>query len=115
MGCYLIYNKVTNEIIEKLSVKVDLNVYYVNYDSDFRDNIDGVFISDDIHDLQLYKVIGGEPIKYSYEEIQEIKKYGKILTDGERLNVLLQPSKEEIEKAQTTIEILSLLQEVNAV
>lgn len=45
-------------------------------------------------------------------EIQEIRKYGKILTIEERQLQKLKPSPEEVKKAENTIEILTLIQEV---
>ncbi len=50
--------------------------------------------------------------KRSQQEIDEIQQYGKILTDSERTLNKLIPSHEEVQKAQTTIEILTLIQEV---
>lgn len=63
-----------------------------------------------------YKVVNNKLVKMSEREIDEIFKYGRILSKQERfenemLNKLI-PSHEEIKKAEQTIEILTLIQEV---
>ena len=45
-------------------------------------------------------------------EVEEIIEYGKLLTKEERLLNQLKPTIDEIKRAETTIEILSILQEV---
>ncbi len=59
-----------------------------------------------------YYVKNGELVKYSEQEIEEKRQYGRILTDEERQLNKLKPSYEEVKKAENTIEILTLLQEV---
>ena len=63
-----------------------------------------------------YKVVGGSLVKLTNTEIDEIREYSRILDEDERLINSgldkLKPSSGEIKKAETTIEILSLLSEV---
>lgn len=65
--------------------------------------------------IKYYKVQNNEILKRSDEEIEEIKRYRRVLTEEERLNILLSPSHEEINKAENTIEILATLQEVGII
>lgn len=54
-------------------------------------------------------------IRKPEQDIEEIKRYGRKLTDDERLNLLLRPPKSEVQKAESTIELLSTLQEVGLI
>lgn len=66
--------------------------------------------------IKYYYVVENSKLeRYTEQEIKEIDLYGRILTEEERLNIILQPSPEEITKAKNTIEILLILQEVGAV
>lgn len=59
-----------------------------------------------------WKVRNGKLVKMTREEVSELKLYGKILTEEERQLEKLKPTQEEIKKAERTIEILTLIQEV---
>ena len=63
-------------------------------------------------DWKNYKVIDGELVRLSKQEIKDLSLYGRILTEEERQLQKLKPSLEEIRKAEQTIEILTLIQEV---
>lgn len=58
------------------------------------------------------KVVNNELVKMKQFEILELRTYGRFLTEDERQLQKLKPSSEEIKKAENTIEILTLLQEV---
>lgn len=112
----IVYNKYTGEIIAKIPNDQDINVTYANYSDEFRESLK--ILKDDglkLDDLTSYKVVDGKLIKRSDEENKELKMYGKVLTEEERLNILLQPTAEEIRKAETTIEMLTMLQEVGLI
>lgn len=72
-----------------------------------------------LENVDEYKVIGGELIKRDSVEINNFIKYGRFLSveelaekeNAELLNKLI-PTSKEIERAETTIEILSVLQEM---
>ena len=67
-------------------------------------------------DWRNYKIVEKELIELTDTERLEIRGYNRILTEKERIeNSMLnelKPSYDEIQKAENTIEILSLLQEV---
>lgn len=80
----------------------------------FLKSFDNVMFINNKHvdNIDEYIVADGELVKLTESEIEEVNRYGRTATEEERtLNKLL-PSTEEIKKAETTIEILSLLQEV---
>ena len=54
----------------------------------------------------------GKLIRRPKNEIEEIQRYGRVLTEEERILNKLKPSPEEVKKAENTIEILTLIQEV---
>ena len=63
-------------------------------------------------DWYKFKIVNGEFIKIQELELEEMRLYGKILTVEERQLNKLKPTQEEIKKAEQTIEILTLIQEV---
>ena len=109
----IVYNKNTGEIIAKIPNDQDINVTYANYSDEFRQSLGTLEI--EVSDISRYKVENGELVKYSDDEIMELKMYGKVLTEEERLNIILQPTPDEINKAETTIEMLTMLQEVGLI
>lgn len=111
----IVYDKNTGDVIRSMPDDQDILTFFFHYPQEFKDNLASIMIENVPRDLKNYRVINAELIQKSNEEILEIKKYGKILTEEERLNIQLMPSQQEVQKAQTTMEILSLLQEVNAI
>lgn len=114
----ILYNIHTGYIYTVLENNVDIHRRYRDYPSDIMDNlmelpcnIDGISLGN----IVKYKVVNGEIVDRPLNEIRELKKYGKVLTDEERLNILLQPSSEEISKAESTLEMLIMLQEVGLI
>ncbi len=111
-----IYCKSNGKIVAILDETQDYLVYFRHFPQNFIDDLKSIFVENindiDIRALQYYKIINNELIKRSQQEIDEIQQYGKILTDSERTLNKLIPSHEEVQKAQNTIEILTLIQEV---
>ncbi len=110
-----IFNKQSKNVVAKLSDNIDVPSFLYHASKETKANLDYVFHDIDISDYKNYMVIGKELIKRSEQEIKELRRYGKILTEEERVNVLLSPSSKEIAKAENTIEILSTLQEVGLI
>ena len=106
----LIYNTLNGEIMGVLSKNQNAQMFFSDYKNKNYfvelkcDNIPCNF-SD-------YKVIKNTLVKRSEQELEELRRYHRVLTDSERLLNKLKPSHEEIQKAQNTIEILTLIQEV---
>ena len=111
----IIYDKRDGKILCNVPDGVDPLILYSHYPQEFKDNLAWLNISKPSLPLAYYKVENGSLIRRTDKEIDEIKKYKRILTEEERLNMLLTPSRTEITKAKNTIEILSILQEVGAV
>lgn len=112
----IVYDKTTGIIINKLAEHQSIDVFYKHYPTEFRDNL-GILILDTYpSETKYYKVVSNKLVKLTEREIQEINMYNKILSDEERLEIdllnKLKPSYEEVKKAENTIEILTLLQEV---
>lgn len=111
----IIYKRDTGDILKVIPNEIDIQTLYYHFPQEFKENLEGLDIEDYPTPLFQYKVINGELIKRPVEEIKEMQQYGKILTEEERLNILLTPSHQEIQKAENTIEILSTLQEVGVI
>lgn len=75
-------------------------------------NLVGLEVGNIPEDWYNYKVIDNKLARMSELEIGEIRDYGRFLTNEERLLESMKPSHEEINKAEETIQLLSLLQEV---
>lgn len=110
-----IYDKRDGKILSNVSTLIDIHIYCKELPQEFRDNISEFPLPDDLDNIKYYIVKDNKLTKKTEQQIYEIKVYGRVLTEVERSDILLRPSKEEIQKANTTIEILSLLQEVNAI
>lgn len=111
----IIYNKYTGTIEGGIQDDQNYKVYYSQFPQEFQDSIESIKIDNPPNDLKNYKVINRQIIRRSEEEIRELDTYGKILTEEERLNILLQPTGEEINKAENTLEILTTLEEVGLI
>lgn len=112
----IIYNKINGEII----AGIPDNQVPRKFDNIPENDIGKLFVEeypDD--DIFNYYIKDNQLVRYSELELSEIRRYGKLLTDAEReeikLNLLLQPTGEEIAKAESTLEILSTLQEVGLI
>lgn len=109
---YIIYNKTNGEIVILTSKKQNINILLKKYPKEFRSNLTSIYLDNVPMDLENYIIVNDRFTKRTKEEILEIQQYGKILTEEERLLNKLKPSYEEIKKAENTIEILTLMQEV---
>lgn len=86
----IIYNKTTGRIEGGLDDKIDHRVYYLKFPQEFLDNLEVIQIDKPILILRHYKIIDGEIVRMSDEEINEIDKYGRMLTDEERQEIINQ-------------------------
>ena len=108
----VIYNKNTGIILNAVSDEINYKDYYIHFGEDFISELDSVKIENIPMPLTNYYIENGEIKKYTEQEIKEIEIYGRILTKEERQLEKLKPSLEEVRKAENTIEILTLIQEV---
>ncbi len=110
----IVYDKRNGHILGDIPEEQDPKRYYRNYDKELVDNIATLIIDEDVSTLKLhhYIVVNRELVKLSDQEIRELKLYGKVLSEEERQLQKLKPSPEEVRKAEQTIEILTLIQEV---
>jgi len=110
----VIYNKKTGEIDRAISTDQDYRLYLVNYPKELLDNLESLYCEKVPYPLnEFYVDLETKKLKkYSQEEIKEKQLYGRVLTKEERQLEKLKPSLKEIRKAEQTIEILTLLQEV---
>ncbi len=112
----LVYNLETGKIIAE--IPDDNNPYFVlkNHNDVKNNNIGTLVTEKPIRKISQYMIKDGELIKLTAEKSEEMKKYKRLLTEEEReekrLLNQLKPSSEEVKKAENTIEILSLIQEV---
>ena len=109
----IVYDNRTGEILCLLERMQKVDFYFRYYPETFKNNLATMKINEVPEDIIYnYKIINNELVKMTDLEKSEIRKYGKILTEEERQLQKLKPSPEEVKKAEQTIEILTLLQEV---
>ena len=108
----IIFNKHTGEIYRAISKEQKIETLYFFYDSEFVKKLDEVIIDNIPLDLENYYIKDGQLVKHTEQEIEEKRLYGRILTEEERLLNKLKPTPKEVQKAENTIEILTLIQEV---
>ena len=108
----IIYNKETGEIFSAISEGQDYKRYYRDWGKDFVNSLESLKVENVPEPLGDYYIANGKIVKYSDVELLEIQQHGRVLTDEERQLEKLKPSPEEIRKAENTIEILTLIQEV---
>ena len=109
----ILYDIRNGNIICRLSDDQDIDVYFQFYPRDFVKYLN--FIPDTytrVLELKNYKVENKTLVTRSDLEIEELYMYNRTLTEEERLLNKLKPSHEEVRKAENTIEILTLIQEV---
>lgn len=108
----IVYNKNNGNIVAVLPIEQNHLTYFHHFSDEFKDNLSSIITEISASDINDFKVVNGKLVKMSKQEISEIKQYGRILTEEERLLNKLKPSPEEVKKAEQTIEILTLIQEV---
>lgn len=108
----IIYNKNSGFIVSVIANDQDYKIYYRNMGVEFTNEL--ACLNKEIipSDLYNYYVVDSSLVKYKELEMLEKETYRKILTDDERLLNKLKPTNDEIRKAESTIETLSLIQEV---
>lgn len=108
----IVYDKRTGNIMSAISSDQNPYSYYRDFSNEVKENLAYIRINDIPTPLAHYYVTDGEIKKYSEEQIAEKRIYGRVLTKEERQLEKLKPSLDEIRKAENTIEILTLIQEV---
>ena len=108
----IVYDKNTGDIIANIPDSQDFILYFRHYPEEFKENLASLHIAYPPRDLKNYKVVNEQLLRRTQEEIEEIRLYSRTLTEEERQLNKLKPSQDEVKKAENTIEILTLLQEV---
>ena len=108
----IVYNIDTGDIVAEIPDDQDYLGFFHHYPEEFKENLASLSVANPPRDLENYKIVKEQLLKRTQEEIEEIKLYRRVLTEEERQLQKLKPSQEEIRKAEQTIEILTLIQEV---
>lgn len=108
----VVYFKDTGLVDRLIGIDQEIDVYFYHFPLKYKENLDYIIVENPPRDIENYKVIDGELVRLSKQEIKELRLYGRILTEEERQLQKLKPSPEEVKKAENTIEILTLIQEV---
>ncbi|QUH21070.1 hypothetical protein [Alkaliphilus sp. B6464] len=112
----LVYNKTTGRLIGLLPESQDPSTFYVHYKKAFIQELGALLVEDSFLErgkkLIDFKVVDNIVVERPENEKEEMLVYRKILTEEERLIETLKPSGEEIKKAEMTIEILTIFEEV---
>lgn len=105
----VIYNKVTG-LIKRVIHPDDMIEAYRDY---YKDDINIEIIPENYQaNPNTDYVVSGIITPMDDSQIKELDVYGRFLTEDERLLEKLKPSMDEVRKAEQTIELLLLLQEV---
>lgn len=108
----LIYESGNGNVLAKVSGNQTLEGYCFHFPITMKQQLSSIYIDDIPEDYKNYRVINNELVKMTEQETQELKQYGRILTEEERQLQKLKPTQDEVAKAENTIEILTLIQEV---
>ena len=112
----IVYNLETGKILVEIPNNADPYRVLRNRKDIKENNIGTLVIEKPIGKIAKYMVKNNELIPLSESEENEMRKYRRLLSEYERMEIKLledlQPSYEEIQKAENTIEILELLSEV---
>lgn len=108
----LVYKIDTGQIIAKIPRDQTIELFYMYEKDAFIDSIDVLTLDEYPLNYREFKVVDKNLVPLTEEEIMEVIEHKRFLTEEERTLDEFKPTHEEIQKAETTIEILSLLQEV---
>lgn len=108
----VVYFKDTGLVDRLIGIDHEIDVCFYHFPLKYKENLDYIIVENLPQDIENYKVIDGELVRLSKQEIKDLRLYGRILTEEERQLQKLKPSPEEVKKAEQTIEILTLIQEV---
>lgn len=112
----IIYNKLTGTILNVINTIVEYELCYIRFGEDFINELDSIYVDSVPNDVYNYYIRNNELVEYNDLEKSELYKYNKILSNEERLEVKLKmklsPTKSEIDKAETIIDVLELMSEV---
>lgn len=107
-----IYNKETGTCHGVVSGRETFDNFTFHYSEKDRVKLGWIYVESIPRPINNYKVVDGMIKERTVHEVEDIEKYGKVLSESERLLYKLKPSQKEVQKADNTIEVLSLLQEV---
>lgn len=112
----IIYEKHTGRVVYVVPTSQDISLFLSDHNDDCKKSLAWKQMDiSHIHSPNVYanyKVVNGDLIEMSNREKLEIAQFRRILTEDERLINRLNPTQDEIKKAEQTIELLTLIQEV---
>lgn len=117
----VVYNTITGEIIgvtgtdikeDNSGYRQTVEVFTQNFTPEKKLHLNGIYVESVISPIYEFKIVDEKVVKRDIDEIDEIRLYKKLLTSEERLLNLLKPTHEEVQKAEETLKLLKLLQEV---
>lgn len=109
---FVLFRKDSGRVLAVLDENQNFEDYCCMMSDDTKAMLDSIYFKNMPKDYESYRVLDDSVEKLEDVEIEELNSYGRILTNEERLLNKLSPSQEEVKKAENTIEILSLLEEV---
>lgn len=107
----IVYEKDTGIIRGHMPKGQTIDNYFYHFPEKFKLNLECLLWKKQV-DIYRQKVSNGKIVPMSLQEMEEFKKYNRFLTEEERQLEKLKPTQEEVKKAENTIEILTLIQEV---
>jgi len=111
----IIYSITTGQIYSEIEDGQDYLIFYQNYPQEFKDDLATLSVDKFPEHLKDYRIINNKFERIPDQEISEIKKYGRVLTEEERLLKTLKPTHEEVGKAVKIIDVLDILQDVGLI
>ena len=111
----IVFDKFTGKIIGQIPDDQNPFFNFKHQSKEFLSTLSSITVDERLENNTYYYVEYDKLMKYSMNEIDEINQHGRVLSEEERLDILLQPSQEEIQKAESTLEILETLQEVGLI
>ena len=108
----LVYNKENGMIVADMPDDQTIEGFFYHFPKEFKKKLAVIHHNYEFISPIDYKVLDGKIVELNTIEKAEMLTHGKILTKEERILNKLKPSYEEVKKAENTIEILTLLQEV---
>lgn len=108
----LVYNKENGMIVADMPDDQTIEGFFYHFPKEFKKKLAVIHHNYEFISPIDYKILDGKIVELSPIEKAEMLTHGRILTKEERILNKLKPTIEEIQKAEQTIEILTLIQEV---
>lgn len=111
----IIFDKENKNAIGRIPNAESFDKVVELYPDEIKNSMGYIYSDKSPDNIREYFVIGENFVKMDEQELLEIERYNRILSPDERLIESLKPSMAEVQKAESEIEILTLLNEVGAI